>query len=113
MKNIIIVCVIAMFAMACEEVDTSSQKLTDLEACTELVADVAMLYAKCDGVTVTREDMVAGALEECKASLCDNTVETITDVEIKACTDTVVIAGNCEDVVADPACDLIMLESCV
>jgi hypothetical protein len=111
-KNIIIVCVVALLALACEEVDTSSQKLTDLEACTEILAEAAMLYAECDGLTVTHDDMVAGARKECQASLCDDVTYTTTNVEVDACINTLDYADNCEDLTVGKDCETIAMFTC-
>lgn len=113
MKNIIIVCVIALLALACDPAEEGSQKLTDFETCATVMTRVYVLMEECNGYDTPEEALRILAEQDCEEMTCDNSVGVYDNAQVDVCVDAMKLGGaTCEDMILGETCEAMTMASC-
>jgi hypothetical protein len=109
MSKLFCLVILSCLAFACVPTEESdSGALTDLEMCTQMFAKAAVLFAKCDGVTVTLDDVMPTAEQECLSFGCSASAETPNASQLESCIDSMTMTSDCVDLYISPTCEALM-----
>jgi hypothetical protein len=112
-KNIIIVCVVALLALACDPAEEESQKLTDFETCVTVFAKAYVLGETCNGYDTPEEALRILAEQDCEDMACDNSEEINAKVDVNACVETMKFGSEgCDDLIIGDICETMPMLTC-
>lgn len=113
MKNIIIVCAIALLALACDPAEEESQKLTDFGVCATVLTRLYVLAETCNGYDTPEEALRILAEQDCEEMTCDNSVGVYDSAQVDVCVDAMKLGGEtCEDITLGETCEAMTMDSC-